>query len=385
MKARQAAAWALLAALPVGVIWIGDVLRGVATETAPAAKRGAAPELTLVPGRPSATTASALEPVSGASAAAAPSGQQVWDLCGIGRMPIVKPVRAASDADDTMVDLPAHLGRDAQAQALQQLLTALDAGPPRWRAAAVLLRGTDAAGRSAQEALPALAALAEDPLLAAWALQHCQREGGCAEADVLRWLRLEPHNLAPWLEVLQRHPQQRDELIARMAAAAARHDTRWTALSQIVLDALPPTITPYLLPGLWLHVMGVEGTQSWSSYKGLIDACPASLQPGSDAARNCAAIARVMAERSDTLLASLIGLRLAERSYLPKAEAERQRQTLRALTGQDLDMFDPEQPLSCNGVARMRHWVEQRAQLGEMGVLKAQAAARAAFAASAPR
>jgi hypothetical protein len=99
----------------------------------------------------------------------------------------------------------------------------------------------------------------------------------------------------------------------------------------------------------------------------------------------CTAIARTLAERSDGVVGVRLGLRLAERSYLGKAEAATRRKALDALLLPPEDQFDRQQPWSCAGVARTRAWVEQRARLGELGALQARAAQRAASAAAARR
>lgn len=381
MKRRQAAAWALAAALLVGVLWVGEALRDAAAVRTPVV--AAAMPMAPVSGVPRAVAGAGVAPV--VSAATGRPSDRVWDLCGIGRMPMTGSARAASEPQEALAELPAHLGREPQVQAVLRLLEALDAGPPRWRAAAVMLRGEDAAGRPQHVALPALAALADDPVVAMWALQRCDQQQGCADADVQRWLRMEPDNLAPWLELLQRQPQRREELVTSMAAQGRFFKRYETALSQVVLDAAPADLLPYLLPGLWIYAIGVEAALSMPPFNGLTQTCPESLKPGSEAAPACAAIARALIQRSDSAIGVHIGLRLAERSYLSKAEAAQQRAALNKLMTVDETLFDAQQPLSCAGVARLRGWVEQQARLGELDTFKARAAARAASAASAPR
>jgi len=312
---------------------------------------------------------------TGASAAAAPHAP-MWDLCGVGRLPLPRNASTKIDPEQAWAALPPHLGRDAMADAYLVLFGALDAGPPRWRAAAVMLRGSDAAGLPQALALPELARTTDDPVVAMWALQRCDLGASCLEAAE-RWARVEPQNLAPWAALLARQPQRRDELIARMAAAT-RFDRHEQALSQAVLEAMPATVAPYLQPALWIETIGVEAAMSMPAFNAVFDHCREPLAPGSEPLRVCTAIARTLVERSDGVIGVRLGLRLAERSYLGKAETAARRKALDSLLRPPDDLFDRQQPLSCAGVARTRAWVEQRASLGELGALQARATQRAA-------
>jgi hypothetical protein len=301
----------------------------------------------------------------------------------VGRLPVPRNAGARIDPGRAWAALPQHLGRDAMADAYLALFGALDAGPPRWRAAAVMLRGSDAAGRPQALALPELARAADEPVVAMWALQRCDLGASCLEMAE-RWAQVEPQNLAPWATLLARQPQRRDELIARMTAAT-RFDRHEQALSQAVLEAMPAGVAAYLQPALWIDVIGVEAAMSMPAFNAVFDHCREPLEPGSEPMRTCAAIARTLVERSDGFIGVRLGLRLAERSYLGKAEAAARRKALDTLLVPRDDLFVSEQPLSCAGVARSRARVEQRARLGELGALQARAAQRAASATAGPR
>ncbi len=318
---------------------------------------------------------------------AAQAGAAVWDLCGIGRVPVAASGSSSAPSpqgQDLWSALPAHLGRQPLLDAMEKLVQRLHAGPPRWRAAAVMLLGQDAAGNPATPALRRLAQQADDPVIAMWALQWCGRAKSCTGADAQRWLKLEPDNLAPWLEWQQYEPQAQEKWLDRMALTQTfqRHET---ALSQVVLQALPQDVPVYLLPQVWVHAIGIEAALALPPFKALTGACRAGLLPDSDLARACAAIARTLVERSDSLTPALIGLRLAERTYMAPAQAAGQRAALNALLMVDSGEPDLAQSLSCQTVADLRSVVEQRAQLGELGAMRARAAARAASAASAAR
>ncbi len=406
MKLRRLAAAAVVLVWALLLVWWLQSLARLPTPAAPQAVAELPPSAAA-----SAPLAAAMAPMIGppASAAGPPqpptvkvpakagegqragqgpamqTGAAVWDLCGIGRVPVAASglsSASSTQGQDLWSALPSHLGDQAFAAAMEKLAQRLDAGPPRWRAAALMLRGEDAAGGAAAPALRLLAQQADDPVLAVWALQWCGRERTCTLADVQRWLRLEPHNMAPWLEWLERAPQALDKSLQAMAQAQSFQGHE-TALSQVVLQALPKDVPDYLLPRVWVYAIGIEAALALPSFKALTDTCRAGLVPDSEVARACAAIARTLVERSGSLTPALIGLRLAERTYMAPAQAAGQRAALKALLMVDSGEPDLAQSLSCQAVADIRSVVEQRAQLGELGALRARAAARVASAASA--
>ncbi|MBK6471080.1 MAG: hypothetical protein IPF94_10155 [Betaproteobacteria bacterium] len=367
-----------------------DVAPGGPAAVASRPQPGAAPTVDRLPPEAAPSGALALAtslPAANQAQAEAPSrakaGAPVWDLCGVGRMPVPSGAVAQPGPEQALAALPPHLGRDAWVQAYAALATALDAGPPRWRAAALMLRGSDATGWPQALALPELARASDDPVVAMWALQRCDLGASCLEMAE-RWTQVEPQNLAPWVDLLARQPQRRGELITRMAAAT-RFDRHEHALSQAVLEAMPAGVASYLQPALWIDVIGVEAAMAMPAFNAVFDHCREPLAPGSERMQACAAVARTLVERSDGFVGVRLGLRLAERSYLGKAEAATRRKALDTLLAPPDELFDREQPLSCAGVARTRAWVEQRARLGELGALRAQAAQRTASAASGSR
>ena len=172
-----------------------------------------------------------------------------------------------------------------------------------------------------------------------------------------------------------------------MAGAATRFTLHDTALSQLALQALPADVAPYLQVGVWLHVIGVEAAMPVSSLLPLTRHCAASDRAKTELPPSCTAVARVMAQSSNSALATLIGLRMAERTFMKKEDAQRERELLKQAMQTAVDPFEGPQPYGCAQVARLRSWLEQRAALGEMGMFRAAAAARAAgsSAASSPR
>ena len=342
----------------------------------------ATPPQTPLPAVPPATADSSLAarrpPKIGELAAGL--GPPVWDLCGIGRVP-VPPALAASAAEDPMGALPHHLGKDAFEAGLTKLVQALRAGGPRWRAAAALLgsdfrRDDPAATRAVAE----LARSGNDPVVAMWALSRCRGDDACALVSARRWADLEPDNGAALLELMRLQPQRREDLVRRLAAAQ-RFDSHFTALLATTFEAMPSDLPQYVQHSLWIGVVGIAAATSIPSFQPLTTWCRGAEQAGGERLSTCAAAARLLLAQSDTTLGTMIGLRLAEWTFLPKAEAEAQRAALRELQQQSADAFDLRDPMSCAAVARARTWFEQWARLGEVGAMRERAAAASAAAA----
>lgn len=309
----------------------------------------------------------------------------VWDLCGVGRMPAPAPARLTGPPDRPFYTLPAHLGEDALEQALGSLNAALESGPPRWRAAAWVLRGVDNTGRSSGQALAEVAQTSADPVLAMWALQTCHRSQNCNTAIAQHWADLEPDNLVPWMWMMQLAPANRqDEIFSRMGSGL-RHLSRPTALLAVVLEAMPASLPPYLQAEIWVRMIGVELAMPGPGYNPLLARCPEKMPADGEPYRRCAAIGRAMVESSDTALGVALGLRLAERTYLSKLEAKAQREALNSISQTPNKMFDEKQPMSCESVRRLREWSELRARQGELGAWQTLATRNAASAANPPR
>jgi len=296
----------------------------------------------------------------------------VWDLCGIGRLPVPAAARASA-AEDNYGSLPPHLGSDAVAQARERVLAALRGGGARWRAAASLLEPRSGPDARVAQALADAARASDDTVVAMWALQRCDLGGGCAARAAQRWADKEPDNAAAWLAVVGQQ-RQRGEAAFAHVLAARRFDLHYTALTQSVLEAMPADVLPYLQQMLWIESIGIEAAAGLPPLRPVLDWCREPLLPGSHRRAACAALANMLIDHSDTMIGVGIGLRLAERSGMPKAEAEARRQTLRKLMAQQGQPFAGPEPQSCAAVARSKDWLLLWSRLGEVGALRAWAA-----------
>lgn len=317
--------------------------------------------------------ASAASPLPVASATTSPA---VWDLCGIGRLP-KPPAPAASAPSDLFDNLPPHLGADGFERGLQALVHGLDQGPPRWRAAAVLLRGTGAAGEPYHLAMRKLASASNDPVVAMWALQRCGGLSSCSPGDLQRWLALDPDNQLPWMVALDVFPEQRQAMVERLTQAS-RFDQHENALIGAVWEAVPPDFPPHLHLHLWIHVIGIDAGMSLEGLGAVVKSCPRGLKPGAAQALWCAKVARTMVDTSTSFLGLGVGLGLAERFYMSNKEAAQRRAEVQKLMGLPIKELDFENPMSCTANERIRAWIQKRATLGELQAHRALASAQAA-------
>lgn len=337
---------------------------------------GAAAVLPTAASPQASLAASAAVPAPAASAMAPPA---VWDLCGIGRLP-VPPAPAASAASapsDPFDNLPSHLGARAFERGLQALLHRLDQGSPRWRAAAIMLRGTGPAGEPFHPAMRWLSSQSSDPVVAMWALQRCGGHKACAPADLQRWLALDPDNQLAWMAALHRYPEQR-QVMAERLNQATRFDQHENALVAAVWEALPPDFPPHLQLHLWVHITGIEAALSVDGLQAIAKSCPQGLMLGTEQARWCAKVAKTMVDTSTSFLGLGVGLRLAERSYMASKEAAQRRAEMQELMLLPIKEFDVGSPMSCAANERMRAWIQKRATLGERQAHRALAAAQVA-------
>jgi hypothetical protein len=293
-----------------------------------------------------------------------PAGARVWDLCGIGRLPTPRDAKAL--ADDGMRQMPDHLGAEPAGAAFVAMAMTLSQGPPRARAAFLLLTGIVAEGRDPKAELSALSAAgADDPVLAMWTTASCHHDAGCDDAALSRWVALEPTNAAAWLLWLERFPERRAEALQHLAEAT-HFSTHDDALLAAALAAWPRGVPAYLEPAMWIYVIGVQAAQTVSQFGLAGRLCQPAKGPDGGVQPLCSHIATLMAEHSDSTLARAIAARLGERAGWPaervKAAQERSRAEQAAPP-----WLDPAQPLSCASIEPLRQTLQARAQAETRG------------------
>ncbi|MDE2369085.1 MAG: hypothetical protein KGN16_08940 [Burkholderiales bacterium] len=314
----------------------------------------------------------------------------VWDLCGVGKMPV--PPDLAASASPMGVELPPNLGEQALAAALERLLAAMDVGSPRSRAAAMLMHPmivpapADAPSPQAgAQQLASLAAGSGDPVLLAWAARHCDVNTACATDPAIAWSRIEPDNAVPWLLIAAHQPGMQAEALTALARAT-RYTSHYGAISAAALDAMPADIPTYLQPQLLLQSFLADGAIGEAEATQAINLCRPAPEAGSQRQALCRSLAALMVGQDDTALAYFIGLRIQELAGVPDVHHNERRAAMQRLLGNfGMAVFDWERPYACTTVERWHRWTRDRATLGELGAARAWAAAAASAASAAVR
>ncbi|MDE2372524.1 MAG: hypothetical protein KGN16_26395 [Burkholderiales bacterium] len=309
----------------------------------------------------------------------------VWDLCGVGRVPV--PPDLAAGARQTGVELPPNLGERALVAAHARLLAAMDAGSARPRAAALLMRQmvypAPANALTPQVLAQQSAHLAVgsgDPVLLAWAAQQCVSTASCPTDPAAAWSQVEPDNAVPWLLIAAHQPGKQAEALTALARAT-RYTSHYGAISAAVLDAMPADIPSYLQPQLLLQSFVVDGAMGGADSAEAAKLCRPAPEAGSQRQALCRSLAALMVGQDDTALAYLIGLRVEVLAGMPGHHYQERRAAMqRLLTDTGMALIDWEHPYSCAAVERWQRWTRDRAALGELGAARAWAAAAASAA-----
>lgn len=288
-----------------------------------------------------------------------PASAAVWDLCGVGRMPV--PAGAGALEDDGMGTLPRHLGADLAVSAMEGMAMKLDAGDARSRAALVVLLGVDGQGRDRQAALSALAAGSSDPVVAMWASDLCPDVGRCDLAALTRWAELEPDNAAAWLLWLSAHPEQRSVALQRLASAR-RFVTHEDVLLATALPAMSGHVPAHIEPALWVYAIGVAAARPIVQFQRAGSLCKPPLAVDVELLQVCAHLAELLTQHSDSIIARGFGARIGERAGWPAERVQAVLQRTRAAQEAGMLWLDPAQPLSCSSVQSLRQVLQARAR-----------------------
>lgn len=301
-----------------------------------------------------------------------PGAGQTVELCGLGQ---VSAGTLMAESAGGAPALPRHIGEYAADAAREQMLRALAGGPPRWRAAAALMQGREA---TAVQALGREAQAAGDPLILRWAIARCGENRGCAQPLAARWVEVEPGNAVAWLMLLDAAPQQRERALAGLRRASAFR-SGWAQLAAVQHEAMPGAVLPYVQAQLAIEAIGIEAALPDPTMFVLSGLCRPPWGDAKTLARaDCDALARLMVERSDTLLALSVGSSIGKRLDWPAERLEALRRQAESET-QAMGLLVRENPFSCSATQAMHEWVRDVARDGE------RAALRARMPASAPR
>jgi hypothetical protein len=327
--------------------------------------------------------------------------ERVWDLCGIGNLPI--PTGSSGLADGGWSSLPKHLGDDAQDNARERLLLSLSQGDSRAQAAGLVLRQgyTQRFARASlelnaatdfllqtQQALLTLAKVSRDPVVASWAVSICREDIPCRARANAVWRQLEPDNATPWMVELDLAPDNSTGALSA-AAKSSRYSVYPGLIVGTALKAMPSDVPLYLQERLLRDVAIMEYASPRHHatrfprapiYNLCISTTDSTGQAVSSQATpqaaECGAIAQLFTERSDALESYWLGLTLSRSLGLPSAELEEHMEQAKLLQDASLPAADP-QPYSCATAERSRAIVRDTANRGEINALRTLAAEKA--------
>lgn len=344
------------------------------TQTAPAAVPGPLPRAaasadSAAPWSAAPAQVPTDEQLASASGSAAPEpvpaarGGAVWDLCGVGRLPMPP---GASPGERP--ELPEHLGATPLAEARGKLLAVLLGGDARAQVVASHMRENTLAVQRDETAEAELARAGRDPVAVSWALARCLTEP-CQQQALDRWVELEPDNAVPLLLRIGSRPRA-DETSLRPLWKARRAQAHWGVLSDTVRRAMPADLPGYVQMQLLSEAMVAEGAVLDVGHQTALALCKPAPAAGTERQAGCTALARLMVERSDTLLGVMMGLQVGEAAGLDPAYLRDKRAALEQLRAQ-FGRVEAEQPLSCEALRQAQQWVEAVAREGEIPALRA--------------
>lgn len=251
--------------------------------------------------------------------------------------------------------------------------------------------------------LAELATLARDTPSArvyGWAWNACSmaRHKGwappaCVGLNPQRWAQLAPDSAWPWLAQATQARLAGDvagELGAMHRAAGA---TNWRSesggLLRLLLAAQAPGQAAQVQRQTDLHALLTEVGALGMNLGGVGSYCGKPLDANRQ--QTCTAIAERLLTQADSLLHLGIGIGVAERSGWPAAKVAALRDESARLTQQSgtvdtvLSSVSSDPVTVCASLARMHQQIVQRAELGELGALRAQLGASQAPSAPAAR
>lgn len=296
------------------------------------------------------------------------------EVCGIGIVqgPVAATGAAGSAAD---IELPAGL-HERWSREVDALVAALaTSGTPGAEAAAALMQG-----RLAD--LVKLALRDRDPRTVQWAVQACQGRGQaeptCLLVSSRLWVEVEPDNGMAWLALLAAEPAAQADAVYGLTRAH-RFDERIGALVAVVDAAAPLTVPAHQRANLLVQAMGIDMARSLPSFAPLSQVCPANVAADANRREQCSAIAELLANRSNTLLARGFAAPLGERAGWSAgrvAALRRQQEQAQRRLSEHIEAWLKLPPLGCEQLTALSGHFRDLARRGEWVVATESPASR---------
>ena len=314
----------------------------------------------------------AAAPAAAARTVAAPSDPVEMEICGFGM------VKLAADDPYQLQRVPPAL-RKAALEGVDALM--LESSDEQVRAAALLIgaRSPRDDARERADRLARLAVGSQDAAVYAMALEACKgwgaADGGaCQLLNRAQWVRLDPDNVLPWLELAaeaqdRSEPEAEGEAMQR-AAHARRSDAYDGLLPRLVERTLgsdaPPLQRTLALSASW----SVQTVWALSRPSHAYSYCLSNAALGAaERQHSCEAIAETLAQRSLSLADLGVGLAIGKGlgwSVERLRALQQVNDAISEISGLQTIGLD----LSCDGVARMQEWLRRLDARGELLALR---------------
>ena len=294
------------------------------------------------------------------------------EICGFGM------VNFSAD-DGPPLQRMAPSARNAALDPVDALMLASD--DERVRAAALLIgaRSRREQARERTDRLARLAVGSRDPAVYAMALEACTdwvaADGGaCPLLTRAQWVRLDPGDVLPWLELAaeahQRNDADAEAEAMRLAALARRSEAYEGLLPELVERALGrqvPAVQRRLALGLSWNAQTVWAL---SRSRHALAHCTRDAAMDADRQQTCDAIAKTLAQQHLSLAELGLGLAIGKNPgwSVERLQALQQlNDAISELSGLQTIGLD----LGCDSVARIQDWLLQLGARGQGPALRA--------------
>ncbi len=235
------------------------------------------------------------------------------------------------------------------------------------------------AARPYRDALADIAAVSNDAAAYALAVMACdtgypaREPGECAQISARQWARIEPDNAQPWLYLAseadgQETPAQVAEALYR-AAQAPRSDLHWERFARLLDSEFLRGQSAEVRTDVTRTVMAMAVAGRFAPLSAVLSHCTATTLADSNRRQVCDDLARLLTERSDTLVALAVGTALGERLGWSPARLEALRDR-RSAFDQLMSERVGADSFRCESQASQREWFAQTLRYGELGALR---------------
>ncbi len=235
-------------------------------------------------------------------------------------------------------------------------------------------------GRAQRDALARLAQDSNDPQVYAWAYRACKNapeadHGACLMVSAAQWARLDPSNAEPWLalgdEARTRGDSSAFDEAMFHVASSERHDPGFGALSAVMTEYVPAGDANLL--GTWgmlIQAIGIDSVDgiAWQNSSRY---CGAEEIADPNRRETCERMARMLVDRSTTLIARSIGTGIGKRLGWPAERLEalaRQREAETSVQRVHAVQASAD-PFNCSGLRDQIDRLREVARVGEIEAL----------------